>query len=276
MNSLGRIRYPLKTGLNRFFYPDARTVAAFGIEPRYLRPVLKSPREVERVILHPEWLRSVAFVCGDDPDALLPGAAGYIAWGSRQRTAAGIKWPEVPSVRGRRHWFLLPLPGCADVLSPRFFDRRLFFVLPQDAVIEDQTFYGLILAPEYQERRELIAALLTCSLTCLSLELHGRTGLGDGVRQYALCDMAALPVPDPGVVPESLAAPLVEAFRGVAGRRILPIEEEMHQADRVALDAVAAEALGVPAHTMEAARAEVVERLETRLRRAKTAAHSDM
>jgi hypothetical protein len=267
---LGRLRYPIKSGINRFFYPDSGTVAAFGIEPRYLRPVLKSPREVDRICLAAESLRGVAFVLGDEPGVLQPGAARYVAWGSRQVTNRGIRWPDVASVRARKQWFALPLPAGADVLCPRFFDRRLFFVVPDGDVVEDQTFYGLILAPEQRENRELIAALLTCSFSCLSLEMHGRTGLGDGVRQYALGDLAALPVPDPGRVSAILAAPLVDAFRAVADRPILPVEEEMRSPDRVSLDAIAGQALGLPAGVMQAVRDEVAERVDRRLRRARS------
>jgi hypothetical protein len=270
LGDLGRLRYPIKTGVNRFFYPDEETIEHFAIEPRYLVPVLKSPRDVCCVGLDPESLRSLAFVCRDDPDELGPGAAQYIEWGSRQVNAQGVPWPEVATLRRKRPWYRLQLPDPADVLCPRFFQRRLFLAIPRSAVLEDQTLYGLRLAPESIPLREIISAMLTCSLTSLALETHGRSGLGDGVRQFALSDMAALPVPDPRAIAYGDEGPVVEAFRAVAVRPILSSDEEMRQPDRHVLDAAVGDALRLPAARLEAVRQEVVARVEQRIKRARS------
>lgn len=273
LGTLARLRYPIKTGLNAFFYPHAETVARFGIEPACCRSLLKSPREVDRISIGPETLRSRVFVCDLSLDELraagMWGALGYIEWGSRQRTRAGIPWPAVTSLKGRRRWYSLPLPPPAQMVTPRFIDRRFLFAVPPETVIEDQTFYGLLL-PEQEEQRDLLAALLNCSLTYLSLECHGRTGLGDGVRQYALCDLASLPVLDPRAVPSHLAGDLIAAYRRLAARPIEPIDREVLRADRHALDGVIGEATGQGAAGMAAVRVEVAERVRQRLARAQS------
>jgi hypothetical protein len=102
------------------------------------------------------------------------------------------------------------------------------------------------------------------------LETHGRTGLGDGVRQYALCDLADLPVPDPRAVPEHLVEPIIDAFRTLAARPILPVEEEMRKRDRLTLDALVGETLGISEGRMADMREEVVSRVGRRLHRART------
>jgi hypothetical protein len=268
LGDLGRLRYPIKTGLNAFFYLRPEAITSFEIEPRYCRPVLKSPRQVGCISLHPRVLPTMAFVCTDDPTTMGCGAARYVAWGAGQKTIRGDFWSQAPSVRGRRWWYTLPLPPPADILCPRFFDRRLFVVLPCEQVLEDQTFYGLILAPPLAGRRELIGALLNSSPACLMLEQHGRTGLGDGARQYALCDLADLPIPDPNRVPDALVEPIVAAFRRMAARRILPVAEEMRQSDRLALDALVGEALAIPDGRAAEIREETVRLVERRLARA--------
>jgi hypothetical protein len=61
------------------------------------------------------------------------GALSYIQWGqrqvtkARQKTPAGIAWPEVPSVSGRKQWYTIDDIGAADVICNRFFDRRFLF-----------------------------------------------------------------------------------------------------------------------------------------------------
>lgn len=279
LRSFGRLRYPIKTGLNCFFYPDAGIRARFHIEPVYLVPVVKSPRDVETLAVASEDLHSVLFHC---PYSLAhlrhegaTGALSYIAWGAEQiRPARGVNapghvpWPSTPSLRGRDPWYSVSLPSGAHVLCPRFLFRRFFFALPEPGMLEDQTFYGLELAPGMQPHRMLIGALLNSSLSYLMLETHGRTGLGDGVRQYALGDMADLLVPDAARLDASIIPELTHAFQKLASRPILLIEEEVRQADRVELDTLVCDAIGLSATDGAEARGCLTSLVTRRLNRA--------
>jgi hypothetical protein len=256
LGSIGRLRYPIKTGLNCFFYPNTETRARFRIEPAFLVPVVKSPRDVGTLTLTREDLPSVLFHCPQSPEQLrhqrATGALSYISWGAEQSRRGGsgsaqtrVPWPSVPSLRGRDPWYAIPLPDAAHVLCPRFLHRRFFFALPGCGILEDQTFYGLELAPSMQQHRLLVGALLNSSLSYLMMETHGRTGLGDGVRQYALRDMAALPVPDAARVDASVILGLTHAFERLAARPIMSIEKEVRRADRIELDTLVCTAIGM-------------------------------
>ncbi|HEX6506577.1 MAG TPA: N-6 DNA methylase [Chloroflexota bacterium] len=279
LTSLGRVRYPIKTGLNRFFYPDPDTVARFAIEPDFLRPVLKSPREVRTILVSEQDATSVLFHCPyslAELEALdARGAIAYISWGARQAGPVrgaekpALSWPEVPSLRSRTPWYAVPIPDIAHILCPRFIDRRFFFAVPETGIVEDQTFYGLVLDEAQASRRDAVVAFLNSSLAYLLMETHGRTGLGDGVRQYALGDMAALPVPYAFEVDDSIERELGAAFRQVAGRPIKPIEEEVQQEDRGRLDGLVCAALGLDERHAGAARDAVPALVQARLQRAR-------
>jgi hypothetical protein len=177
----------------------------------------------------------------------------------------------VPSVRGRAHWYAIPLLQPAGVICPRLFHRRYFFVAPTTPILEDQTFYGLLLE---QRRRNVVAALLNSSLTYLFVETLGRTGLGDGVLQHALGDMATLPVLDPRSLSDALIRDLTATFQPLAARPILPIEEEVKQGDRVALDEVVAAGAGMREAEMREVRETLVELASQRQERAQSLARS--
>jgi hypothetical protein len=280
LGSIGRLRYPIKTGLNCFFYPNVETRARFRIEPAFLIPVVKSPRDVRTVILPGVDLPSVLFHCPRSPAELrqegATGALSYIAWGAEQTRPSGsgsartcTPWPAVPSLRGRDPWYAVPLPNAAHVLCPRFLHRRFFFALPARGILEDQTFYGLELAPGMQQQQLLVGALLNSSLAYLLMETHGRTGLGDGVRQYALRDMADLPVPDFNRADYSVVPELTHLFVRLASRPILAIEEEVRQADRIQLDSLACAAIGLTEADGADARRYLTALVNQRLDRAK-------
>ena len=175
LSGIGQVKYPIKTGLNCFFYPDASTRARFRIEPEFLIPVVKSPRDIHALAVSGNGLPTVLFHCRHSPDQLrelgATGALDYIEWGEAQTRLVGTDggrtarlWPSVPSLRGRTRWYTVPLPGPAHVLCPRFIHRRFFFALPTDDVLLDQTFYGLELAPHLLPRRLLVGAFLNSSL----------------------------------------------------------------------------------------------------------------
>lgn len=238
----------------------------------FCRPVLRSPRTVKRICTGPDDVNTVVFDCKSSYEELMSGghhgAVSYIQWGSQQRTAAGVPWPSVASVRGRRRWYSLPHLQPADIICPRFFDRRFFFVAPERPMLEDQTFYGLVLPRPDASTRSLVAALLNSSLSYLWVETHGRTGLGEGVRQYALCDMAALPAISPRSLPAHGSQILAAELEPLLYRPIMSIEREINQADRMALDATLGDLLGLPLTATYEIRSRLVELVSRRMEKA--------
>lgn len=256
----GTIRHPLKTGINQFFHLTRQQAEKYGIEAEFLQPVIRSARRVQSWILEnndaPKPDDDFLFVCHQTTDQLNArgkiGALGYIAWGEsqvappRQKRMHPTPWPNVVSVRNNRPWYAIrPLPP-SDLLCNRFLDSRFFFPLCQKRWIEDQTFYGLTFHPDFNERlpghptlpeaQSFAAALLNSTLSFTLLEFILRGSLGDGVLQATCGDMAAFPVPNPALYSATELIALGEAFQVMAQRPIFPLEKELQQADRLALD----------------------------------------
>jgi hypothetical protein len=246
LHHLATVRYPIKTGINRFFYVTPPVIQQFGIEPEYLHPALKSTKSVTHYRVAQADLNLSLFCCPLSTAELEQlghtGALAYIRWGetqtapTRQKRRQPVAWAEVASVRHRKSWYQLsPLPA-ADLVACRFFDRRYFFSLCEGDVVEDQTFYGIRLHPAHQADKLLVAALLNSTLSYLLLELLGRTSLGEGALQFSRADMARLPAIDPAQLNQAQQQAIQEAFQSMLSRPILPITQEVEQPDRRALD----------------------------------------
>ncbi|MDD5511194.1 MAG: Eco57I restriction-modification methylase domain-containing protein [Dehalococcoidales bacterium] len=259
LGDLGRVRYPIKTGINEFFYVDETIIEEFGIEKEFLLPVAKSPKDFESLRLKRENIKVYLFCCDLSLAELQQrgkkGALSYIQWGqrqvtkARQKTLAGIAWPEVPSVSGRKQWYTIDNIGTTDVACNRFFDRRFFFGFYDFPAIEDQTFYGLTLNSNYRARKHAQIALLNSTSSYLFIEVLGRVGLGLGVLQYARVDMERLLALDILSFEQSSIESLLRTFDLLSERPILSIFDETKQQDRRDLDVIVFKELGIaPAH----------------------------
>ncbi len=248
LQDLGTVRYPLKTGINGFFYVTPEVQERFQIESRFLLPVVKSLKVVTSYRVDATELDLFLFSCTLSPQVLAAegcrGALAYIAWGEaqyssvRQKNRAPLPWPEVPSVQGRPYWYQIPPLEPPDLLCPRFFDKRFVVPVCSGRLMEDQTFYGLTLSPALKDEATLVAALLNSTLSFAMMESLGRSSLGDGVLQFSKADMAEFPVLDPRALTGNVKEKLCEAFLAMANRSVLPAFEEALQPDRLRLDEI--------------------------------------
>jgi hypothetical protein len=261
LGDIGHVRYPIKTGINEFFYVDDAKIKEFGIEKEYLLPVVKSPKDFEYLRLKKENIKVQLFCCDLSLSDLRQqgkmGALSYIEWGqhqvtkSRQKTSAGIAWPDVPSVSGRRQWYAIDNIGPTDIICNRFFDRRFFFGFSDFSVIEDQTFYGLTLDAKYKARKIGQIALLNSTISYLFIETLGRAGLGLGVLQYARVDMEKLLTLDIFAFEPPMLERLIRAFGDLSERPLMTIFDETSQKDRRVLDSIIFEALGIDSRQID-------------------------
>jgi hypothetical protein len=279
LGRLGKIRYPIKTGINDFFYLDESRRAAFDIDPAFLVRVVKSPREFRSIRLHEADLSLFLFACPlSRADLEARGCRGtleYIEWGARQKTVArqksagGVPWPQVPSVRGRPQWYsIAPLPA-ADVICNRFFHDRFFFGCADFPVVEDQTFYGCTFTIPAACRRAQIA-LLNSTLQFLFVELLGRVGLGEGVLQYATYEMAQMLTLDARQLTERQRDEIARAFAPLADRPLARLEQEIASSDRRSFDDCVFDVLGLTQHEREAVYEAVVHLVDARLKKAES------
>jgi methylase of polypeptide subunit release factors len=244
LSQLGEIRYPVKTGINRFFYLSSKQTADLKIEPHFLTPVVKSIRPLKRYRVSEAECNIFLFSCPESKNTLKNkgwlNALQYINWGEqqlalpRQKRSQAVPWPQVPSVKNNRPWYTIKSLPPPHLLCSRFYDRRFFFPVCDGNLMEDQTFYGLTL--HTSNDCDFVAGLLNSTLTWAFLEFTGRTNLGEGVLQFSRGDMAALPIPNPQIYTNSERIKIADCFRQMAERNVYSVTDEVILPDRKALD----------------------------------------
>jgi len=175
------LKYGIKTGANEFFYLDKEMIAEWGIERRYLKPVLKSPRECKKISIDSDHLNYMVLSCHKDKKSLKgTNALKYIKWGEKQ------KFHRRPSCRGRMRWWDLDeITGNSvfvkegNVTSAVFENSKSFAV--------DCRLYVADLAPiSFVFLNSLVAAMF--------FEIYNRAGLGEGARSLMVEDYRKIPV----------------------------------------------------------------------------------
>jgi hypothetical protein len=104
-----RIRRGIATGNNKFFVLDRREAGRRGLPPRYLRPVLPSPRLLKATVIdadqdgHPLLEPQLCVIDCDLPEAVLPER--HPALWDYLRTAAALGVKDAYLVRKRSPWY---------------------------------------------------------------------------------------------------------------------------------------------------------------------------
>ena len=225
--------------------------AVHTLEREALRPMVRRPAELEGRIDVTEddigtWkMLYLSYDKADLEQRRWSYTLAYIRYGETQdfparegsRRAGGVP-ARRPQVRVRPVWFQVPRiptgPGRVCWLKGRG-DRHYAPVLAEDILIPDNFQYSA--PPGDLHRPRAFAAVANLSWTHLMAEVYGRRGGGDGVLHTYIRELFMMPLIDPRKFNLSEAEDLIALFDTVAARPVLPIGEELQQADRQAFDA---------------------------------------
>jgi len=267
LRTLARIRRGHTSGANEFFYLDRAAAAKWNIEPEFLRPLVKSPRECATRVIDPKTLPHLVFVVHRSKRSLAgTNALRYIAWGESQG------FHQRPTCAARERWYDIGQHPSAHLAWIKgVWTRHFCPLLPEADIALDQQLYSITLREPTQCK--IIAALLNSTWTALCAELGGRVNLGDGILWIAAYEAGQLPLPDPARISDAQASRLESLFDTLATRPVLPIEEEIMQPDHRALDEVVFDTLGLDDAARQAVRQSVIELGRARLARAKSIEH---
>jgi hypothetical protein len=266
LGDIAEVRFGIKTGANEFFYlePTGKPAPAGylhvrngagwegEIEEEFLKPVIKSPRECRSILIKPEDLRYKIFMCHRDKSELQGTAAlEYIRWGEAQG------YRERPSCRGRQRWWDVGVRRVPPIVSPSSVSDLYRAFLNQIGVFIDKRLYEI---HPLNNLVNQLAVSLNSTMTTLFLELGSRTGLGEGLLDMTVYEVANCLVLHPSLVQ---ATPLFD-------RPTQSIFSEIHQPDRRALDEVVFDVLGLTAGEREAVYEAVVNLVRARLEKARS------
>jgi hypothetical protein len=255
------------TGANDFFYLDSDRAAEWGIEAQYRRPLLKSLRAIDHLWLSAADCRHELLAI--PPDARLEdtAAAAYLAWGE----ARGVH--QRATCAARRPWYCLAAQPDGQLLLAKGVWQRHFAPLADGPLAVDQQIYRLWLAAALLPAA---AALLNSVWFALQCELRGRMNLGEGVLWLATYELAAIPLPDLTALDAGRLAALAAAHERLSGQPIAATSADaLAQPERLALDELVFDLVGLSAAERRAAREALLDCLDGRRRRATHLAPED-
>ena len=245
LGDVADIRRGITTGCNEFFYLSKEDAERWKIEPEYLKPVFKSPRESEEIEINPEKLEIQAFVCQQSKEELEgKQALKYIEWGEKQF------FNKRTSVETRRQWWALPNRFFATVLWPMIHNDRFVVFFNKSRVYVDHNLFEI----DFHNELFPFSILTTASILCR--ELFGRANLGQGALKTEGIDICKMLILNPVLFPHSINNQTICLTRkvnsvfaecGINPDSGIPISEQEPRPlpDRAALDKVVFDALGL-------------------------------
>ena len=216
LGDISEIKFGIKSGANDFFYLpskyfDIKEETSYytlipkkddlpnnlKIEKKFLKPVIKSPRECKSTILNPEKLKYKIFICHDSKkDLKNTKVISYINWGETKTTDQGVFWSEVPSVRSRKRWYELTENENYDLIIPRTFNE--VYTCHMGGFNFSDRFYGI-----NTKNKNKLCLFLSSSIFVLFSEALAKQSLGLGALDLNIIELNKIP---------SLFKPEIESF----------------------------------------------------------------
>lgn len=187
LGEIAEVRRGITTGANEFFYLDEEQARQWQIEPDFLQPVIKSPRECKSILIDPATLKLKLFLCHQSREQLKGTAAlRYIEWGESQN------FHRRPSCRGRVRWWdlgerHLPLLGFNYLI-----DTTAKTLYAPDGCYFSDNFQEVLIS---SQQVKPLCAILNSTLFQLMVNVAGRSNFGGGllkIQTYEVSDLLCM------------------------------------------------------------------------------------
>lgn len=298
LGDIAEVRFGIKTGANEFFYlkpvgmsvkevvetaeknPDAlikvKNSAGWEgeIEAEFLKPVIKSPRELKTIIVRLEDLNHLVFMCHKSENELKGKKAWeYIKWGEKQG------YHKRPTCKGRPRWWDLGIQEISLCDYPMVNYDRLI-VSYNSAFYNDANLVGIYpIDPNFSNIVFVIA--LNLSFMMIQWELYGISNLGEGgIKQnpiyfknfYIFNPILLKKIIDTNKIDIILQRPIHSIFTelGFDLNKEIREQEPNPLPDRKALDDIVFDALGLTEKERKEVYYAVAELVQNRLKKAKS------
>jgi type I restriction-modification system DNA methylase subunit len=217
LGDIAEVRFGIKTGANDFFYLDKTKIAQWQIEPRFLQPVIVSPRECRSIMVEPDALKFKVFVCNVPKSKLLgTKALKYIEWGESQDFALR------PSCANRNPWYDLGTRIPAKILWPMIHSDRPGVYLNNNGVLVDHNLFEILTNSHFE-----VWASLFWAGQIIFRELYGRSNLGQGALKTEGHDIKELMVLGPQLFSSEHLGIIKHSITNISKRVIKSIGEEV-------------------------------------------------
>ena len=249
--------YGIKPGCVEFFYVDQNTQRNFGIEERYLFPIINSSRHIESMYFS---ANTMLFSCEKGKDEIKgTGALSYIKWGESQGFNLNL------SVKAHRPYWYSVKREPVDLLLIQFWDKRFWTPIAACNPIycSNNFFYGNCLT-----NRDNLIIQMNSAWYFMQVELLGRVNQGQGVLTTYGTDFDQIKfIPFSAFSDESTSIG-INLINKIASRPIAPIWDELIDIDHGSLDDLVFDALKYSVIERNEFRQELIKLVKGRLRRA--------
>ena len=197
------------------------------VEAAWLRPVIKSPREIKTLRVRLEDLHYLIFMPPEDVrEAIYQGhqpplsrylrAAIYIRWG------AGQGYPARSTCASRPWWWDVGERPPASFIWPMIHNDRMIVGVHDPRIEVDHNLFEIT-----GEGQVLLAALMASSKGAILRELFGRSNLGEGALKTEGVDIVQLLTVRPSKINLPQNQAMLNAFDCLSQRPIRSIFEEL-------------------------------------------------
>ena len=206
LGKIAKIRRGFTTGANEFFYLDEDTQNKWKIEKEFFKPVIKSPKECESILIEPDKLKFKVFIC-NKPRSELKGtnALKYIEWGESQVIeikSGGDKgkklkgYQNLETVKNRTYWYGLGVFKVSNFAQGQIFNDRFLFT-NTEGLMCDCVLNEIILEKKYCDKIAESELSLNSTITALIIQLFGRSSLGEGGFKLQVGEIRKILIIDP-------------------------------------------------------------------------------
>ena len=227
------VRRGERRGMNALFYPRGE----HGIEPEYIRPLLKSPNDFKT--LRTRAVRE-AFTCSrSERELAAMGHTGALAWIRRFKSEGNMRRLARASLR----WYEMDAGEVSDLVMFINLGERLFVGHVDPPAFVDQRMVRL-------DGKGAVDVPLCHALLNSTIGLFVMEGLGFG-RGLGALDLnkdrieKRMHMLDPGVLGEEARRSIMQAFHPLLRREIMGVADELEQEDRCRFDDSVMSAFGL-------------------------------
>ena len=186
LGEIGTVKLGITTGANGFFYLTDDSANRWGIEPRFLRPAMTSPRDSQAILLEPNSLPRKIFMCHESKSNIRgTGAYDYILWGESE----GID--RRPSCASRRRWWDLGNREISSIAMNELIDTTARINYAGEGIYFDKNF-DIVIGHEIPASD--LCTFMNSTVFQLMIHTLGRENFGGGLLRMVTHELARLPV----------------------------------------------------------------------------------
>lgn len=215
LDQCGELGIGLVTGANRFFIIDEETIKLYNLSNRYIYPIVKSPKELERILIDSRTLQLKLLMLADET-VIDRYFQEYIKEGEKQ------EYHLRPTCKARNPWYKLDQKP-APILFPYIIGKRHMSFLNESLVFTSRELERYI--PFSEELIRAYCAYFNSTIIALFREIMGRVNLGDGALKLEVLDIKKMPVFSHKNMMENKSN-FESCLLRIGKRRVMPIFEE--------------------------------------------------